>query len=60
ISMALWELATATHSSVPLECASFTPEYGSPTQSQGQCVDALSRSPQFWSSYSGYLREIRR
>ncbi|KAJ7637056.1 hypothetical protein FB45DRAFT_742661, partial [Roridomyces roridus] len=46
ISMTLCELATATHHAVPLECKSFTV--------------ALSRSAQFWSSYSGYLREVRK
>ncbi|KAJ7885704.1 hypothetical protein B0H14DRAFT_2698767 [Mycena olivaceomarginata] len=54
ISMTLCELATATHHSPPLECASFAMD----GRSQGECVDALSRSPQFWSSYSGYLREV--
>ncbi|KAJ6590499.1 hypothetical protein DFH09DRAFT_1139517 [Mycena vulgaris] len=59
ISMTLCELATATHHSLPLECASFTVDsVASPTQIQGECVDALSRSAQFWSSYSGYLREV--
>ncbi|KAJ7136127.1 hypothetical protein C8R44DRAFT_769753 [Mycena epipterygia] len=59
ISMTLCELATATHHSLPLECASFTVDSeAAPTQIQGECVDALSRSAQFWSSYSGYLREV--
>ncbi|KAJ7484651.1 hypothetical protein FB451DRAFT_88904 [Mycena latifolia] len=59
IAMTLCELATATHHSLPLECASFTVDSdASPTQIQGECVDALSRSAQFWSSYSGYLREV--
>ncbi|KAJ7871346.1 hypothetical protein B0H13DRAFT_2555303 [Mycena leptocephala] len=60
ISMTLCELATATHHSLPLECASFTVDSeASFIQTQGECVDALSRSAQFWSSYSGYLREVR-
>ncbi|KAJ7791559.1 hypothetical protein B0H14DRAFT_2935032 [Mycena olivaceomarginata] len=54
ISMTLCELATAAHYSPPLECASFAMDGRSP----GECVDALSRRPQFWSSYSGYLREV--
>ncbi|KAJ7749314.1 hypothetical protein DFH07DRAFT_829281 [Mycena maculata] len=59
ISMTLCELATATHHSLPLECASFTVDSeASHDQIQGECVDALSRSAQFWSSYSGYLREV--
>ncbi|KAJ7442483.1 hypothetical protein B0H11DRAFT_2093847 [Mycena galericulata] len=59
ISMTLCELATATHHSVPLECKSFTVDSeASFGQIQGECVDALSRSAQFWSSYSGYLREV--
>jgi hypothetical protein len=78
ISMTLCELATATHHSPPLECASFTVDSeASFIQTQGECVEfdcsaddrnfgvnsnrsALSRSAQFWSSYSGYLREVRK
>ncbi|RDB16075.1 Nuclear fusion protein KAR5 [Hypsizygus marmoreus] len=63
ISMTLCELATAKHHSIPLECVPFSLDSGadgdaSISQAQGQCVDALSRSAQFWSSYSGYLREV--
>ncbi|PFH48830.1 hypothetical protein AMATHDRAFT_148945, partial [Amanita thiersii Skay4041] len=65
ISMTMCELATAKHHSPPLECASFMSnsllrldERLSVHQSQRDCVEALSRSTQFWSSYSGYLREI--
>ncbi|KAJ7207031.1 hypothetical protein GGX14DRAFT_366613 [Mycena pura] len=66
ISMTLCELATATHHSLPLECVSFTVDSDSDVSyaqmqqvpMQGDCVDALSRSAQFWSSYSGYLREV--
>ncbi|KAK7046755.1 hypothetical protein R3P38DRAFT_2875664 [Favolaschia claudopus] len=60
ISMTLCELATATHHSLPLECASFTVDsmQDITTRSRGECVDALSRSAQSWSSYSGYLREV--
>ncbi|KAJ6499552.1 hypothetical protein C8R47DRAFT_957777, partial [Mycena vitilis] len=61
ISMTLCELATATHHSLPLECESFTADSdASSARTQGGCVDALSRSAQFWSSYSGYLREVRK
>ncbi|KIM42130.1 hypothetical protein M413DRAFT_70806, partial [Hebeloma cylindrosporum] len=64
ISMTLCELATARHYSLPLECAPYNTQGGrssSPISSrvQGECVDALARSAQFWSSYSGYLREVR-
>ncbi|KAF9003429.1 hypothetical protein BDQ17DRAFT_1541980 [Cyathus striatus] len=60
ISMTLCEIATAKHHTLPLECTIFTTgyDYILDSQMQGQCVDALSRSAQFWSSYSGYLREI--
>ncbi|TEB23605.1 hypothetical protein FA13DRAFT_1408039 [Coprinellus micaceus] len=62
ISMTLCEIRTAQHYSIPMECASFDVDSveGRPTESQpsGPCVDALSRSAQLWSSYSGYLREI--
>ncbi|KAF4616333.1 hypothetical protein D9613_008634 [Agrocybe pediades] len=62
ISMTLCEIATAKHHSVPLECVSYSVDRAhdpapSP-QVQGECVDALARSAQFWSSYSGYLREV--
>ncbi|KAF8156709.1 hypothetical protein B0H34DRAFT_710251 [Crassisporium funariophilum] len=61
--MTLCEVATAKHHSLPLECQPFSldgrQERGSITpQIQGECVDALARSAQFWSSYSGYLREL--
>ncbi|KAK0232420.1 hypothetical protein EDD85DRAFT_775123, partial [Armillaria nabsnona] len=63
ISMTLCELATAKHLSPPLECAPFSSENTSlysqkHDDTQGKCVEALSRSAQFWSSYSGYLREV--
>ncbi|OAX40823.1 hypothetical protein K503DRAFT_713840 [Rhizopogon vinicolor AM-OR11-026] len=60
IRLTLCELATARHHTPPLECSPFTSSVGSPIPHHvvGDCVDALSRSAQFWSSYSGYLREI--
>lgn len=60
ISMTLCEIATAKHYSLPLECRPFSPEGKDPRdpRTRSECVDALSRSAQFWSSYSGYLREI--
>ncbi|KIY51816.1 hypothetical protein FISHEDRAFT_18726, partial [Fistulina hepatica ATCC 64428] len=65
ISMTLCELATAKHHTPPLECSAFAFEPSSvlfendvePLTSR-ECVNALSRSAQFWSSYSGYLREV--
>ncbi|KAG2059935.1 hypothetical protein BDR06DRAFT_614950 [Suillus hirtellus] len=61
IRLTLCELATARHHTPPLECSPFSNNVGShiPHHAVGDCVDALSRSAQFWSSYSGYLREIR-
>ncbi|KIO27824.1 hypothetical protein M407DRAFT_22996 [Tulasnella calospora MUT 4182] len=63
ISMTLCELETAAHAAIPLECLDFshganirTSENQSATQAV--CVAALSRSPQHWSSYSGYLRDV--
>lgn len=63
ISMTLCELETAAYASIPLECLEFsygtkirTPEHK--TAPQAVCVAALSRSPQHWSSYSGYLRDV--
>ncbi|GAA5918792.1 hypothetical protein JCM6882_006578 [Rhodosporidiobolus microsporus] len=41
---------------VPRECEDW--EGGKRGSKVGGCVEALSRSPQYWSSYSGYLREI--
>ncbi|KAF9220743.1 hypothetical protein BS17DRAFT_298547 [Gyrodon lividus] len=64
ISMTMCELATARHYSPPMECAGFArggyklSSSSPPAHARGQCVEALSRSAQFWSSYSGYLREI--
>ncbi|KAF8552486.1 hypothetical protein OG21DRAFT_1416066, partial [Imleria badia] len=61
IGMTMCELATARHYLPPMECAAYAKvgHKHSPTpQGQARCVDALSRSAQFWSSYSGYLREI--
>nr|GAT54796.1 RING finger protein [Mycena chlorophos] len=59
IAMTVCEVATATHYSLPLECVSFAVDAEPPRNlNHGECVDALSRSAQFWSSYSGYLREV--
>ncbi|TBU43460.1 hypothetical protein BD309DRAFT_990982 [Dichomitus squalens] len=62
ISMTLCEIATAKHTSPPMECAPFESDsngmYALHAESSGQCVLALSRSAQYWSSYSGYLREV--
>ncbi|KAL1706477.1 hypothetical protein EV121DRAFT_278748 [Schizophyllum commune] len=60
ISMTLCELATAKHHTPPLECAPFAlgTDVLSSDGAVGECVNALSRSAQYWSSYSGYLREI--
>ncbi|KAI0684130.1 hypothetical protein BC835DRAFT_1293916, partial [Cytidiella melzeri] len=61
ISMTICELAAAKHTP-PLECMSVNakqPAEATPTLQHGACVEALSRSAQYWSSYSGYLREIR-
>ncbi|KAJ4474387.1 hypothetical protein J3R30DRAFT_3508479 [Lentinula aciculospora] len=67
ISMTLCELATAKHHAPPMECELFSARLhrnSGPNSremdpdSQGDCVNALSRSAQFWSSYSGYLREV--
>ncbi|KAJ3860358.1 hypothetical protein EV359DRAFT_67398 [Lentinula novae-zelandiae] len=72
ISMTLCELATAKHHAPPLECDIFSarlrasgPREGFSDEQEefeadirGNCVNALSRSAQFWSSYSGYLREV--
>ncbi|KAJ3873624.1 hypothetical protein F5051DRAFT_117703 [Lentinula edodes] len=72
ISMTLCELATAKHHAPPMECDMFSarlrasgPRDGFSDEQEefevdirGNCVNALSRSAQFWSSYSGYLREV--
>ncbi|KAG8908736.1 hypothetical protein FRB99_002974 [Tulasnella sp. 403] len=61
ISMTLCELKTARYNEPPLECLAFSSStYNSvdlQIESQSACVTALSRSAQFWASYSGYLRE---
>ncbi|KIK60017.1 hypothetical protein GYMLUDRAFT_44041 [Collybiopsis luxurians FD-317 M1] len=56
--MTLCELATAKHHA-PMECRGFSGQYEDGSDSPADCVNALSRSAQFWSSYSGYLREVR-
>ncbi|KAE9398695.1 hypothetical protein BT96DRAFT_821584, partial [Gymnopus androsaceus JB14] len=59
ISMTLCELATAKHHAPPMECSAFSDSStGAGADARGDCVNALSRSAQFWSSYSGYLREV--
>ncbi|KAI1798068.1 hypothetical protein LXA43DRAFT_876046 [Ganoderma leucocontextum] len=62
ISMTLCEIATGEHASPPLECESFRSDsndlYATHPPSDRKCVSALSRSAQYWSSYSGYLREV--
>ncbi|KAF8882190.1 hypothetical protein CPB84DRAFT_1648017, partial [Gymnopilus junonius] len=65
ISMTLCEVATAKHYSLPLECLPYSHDNAHiktkrhmSLQSLGECVDSLARSAQFWSSYSGYLREV--
>ncbi|KAH8097037.1 hypothetical protein BXZ70DRAFT_1009361 [Cristinia sonorae] len=58
ISMTLCELKTALHSP-PMECSSFVSSINSDDPFDPKtCVEALSRSAQYWSSYSGYLREV--
>ncbi|KAI0674450.1 hypothetical protein C8Q78DRAFT_1014830 [Trametes maxima] len=61
--MTLCEIATAETHSPPMECIPYQLTRGAPHvhhigSSHGQCVEALSRSAQYWSSYSGYLREV--
>ncbi|KAF8331841.1 uncharacterized protein EI90DRAFT_3055606 [Cantharellus anzutake] len=67
ISMTLCEITTTERLSVPLECQEYRNEahytFSDKRLSkidtvQSQCVEALSRSAQLWTSYSGYLREI--
>ncbi|EJU00551.1 hypothetical protein DACRYDRAFT_54166, partial [Dacryopinax primogenitus] len=65
IQFTLCELSTARIHSYPLECASFASlgddiELDLQDTSAAGCVEAFSRSTQHWSSYSGYLREIRK
>lgn len=47
--MALCEIKTGQGSKVPKECSDWQGGKGK----VGVCVEALARSPQFWSSYSG-------
>lgn len=47
--MALCEIKTGQGSKVPKECSDWQGGKGK----VGMCVEALARSPQFWSSYSG-------
>lgn len=54
--MAICELRTAGNGEgrVPRECG----DWQDGKSKVGGCVEALARSPQHWSSYSGYLREV--
>ncbi|PWN96891.1 hypothetical protein FA09DRAFT_361614 [Tilletiopsis washingtonensis] len=52
IELTRCELATA-RLNAPLECLDLSPK-----RAAEACVEALSRSPQAWSSYSGHLREV--
>lgn len=58
ISMAICELQTTEHAPVPMECNPSVKSWYSTVHSSKSCVEALYRSPQLWSSYSGYLRQI--
>ncbi|PVF99252.1 hypothetical protein CPB86DRAFT_825142 [Serendipita vermifera] len=65
VSMTLCELGMMERVTVPLECRPFATSGvmgGDPMptndHSAKPCVEAFHRSPQFWSSYSGYLRQI--
>ncbi|KZV96388.1 hypothetical protein EXIGLDRAFT_671083, partial [Exidia glandulosa HHB12029] len=61
IAFTLCELATARGHSPPLECTAFVKESSHNAASNGKqyaCVEALQRSVQFWSSYSGYLQRV--
>lgn len=59
IALTECDLATAGQTP-PLECLGIQPsqQTGTDASSTSPCVSALSRSPQHWSTYSGYLREI--
>ncbi|KAG8783289.1 hypothetical protein FRC20_005744 [Serendipita sp. 405] len=59
IHLTICELKTAEHVTIPMECTEYTASSRSVRPSGSRaCVEALYRSPQFWSSYSGYLRDI--
>ncbi|RIA86250.1 hypothetical protein C1645_878771 [Glomus cerebriforme] len=44
------ELATA-NLAFPMECDGFD-------HNIGKCIESISRTPQFWTTYSGYFREV--
>ncbi|KAH7105823.1 hypothetical protein BKA62DRAFT_766287 [Auriculariales sp. MPI-PUGE-AT-0066] len=61
ISFTLCELSTARGHAPPLECRPFEVRRDHSQISEEQrytCVEALQRSVQFWSSYSGYLQRV--
>ncbi|KAF9788596.1 hypothetical protein BJ322DRAFT_649215 [Thelephora terrestris] len=58
ISMTLCELEIA-HLSPPMECRLIQNAAATPMKRR-HCVEALARSAQSWSSYSGYFRESTR
>ncbi|KAI0032598.1 hypothetical protein K488DRAFT_7097, partial [Vararia minispora EC-137] len=62
VLMTLCELNTIAHYAIPMECTSFSkfsPDATLDDIPSAPCVGAISRSTQSWSSYSGYLRDIR-
>ncbi|EJD47993.1 hypothetical protein AURDEDRAFT_61571, partial [Auricularia subglabra TFB-10046 SS5] len=61
IAFTLCELATARGHSPPMECSAFAkpgPGVEPPLKKLYACVEALQRSVQFWTTYSGYLQRI--
>ncbi|PKY47653.1 hypothetical protein RhiirA4_444965 [Rhizophagus irregularis] len=50
IRLAKCELATA-NLAFPMECDDFDHDVG-------KCIESISRIPQFWTTYSGYFREV--
>ncbi|SCV67463.1 BQ2448_5074 [Microbotryum intermedium] len=68
VKMALCEIKTSRSTQSPQECRAFEAARDKSNENGesdlSSCIEqvfsrlALSRSPQYWSSYSGYLREI--
>ncbi|KZV76600.1 hypothetical protein PENSPDRAFT_385850 [Peniophora sp. CONT] len=58
VSMAICEIQSASDNIVPAECASFASEHVHEGVSHNECLNALARTDRYWTSYSGYHREI--
>ncbi|VDB92506.1 unnamed protein product [Peniophora sp. CBMAI 1063] len=58
VSMAVCEIQSASDNIVPAECTYFATENAYDGVPHANCLNALARTDRYWTSYSGYHREI--